>query len=245
VFYRLFGAVSPVTVGRESDDEYTLEARFPWEGTLSPFARPELAVFAVAMVYVVSFDGFANTGAFQATLFQVREATGLGPEALLIVFAVGFALFLVAFWLACWLAEYFGSTEADTRAAIQGFAPTLLPIVAAYEVAHNYPYVARSLGQLLEMALEPLVPGIGAIRPLGWLPLPAFWGSQVLLVVVGHGGGRHRALRRGPAVRRCRGRPPCPRAAGGHDDRLHGALALDRLPARRRLGVRPGAHRVV
>ncbi|EFW93003.1 hypothetical protein ZOD2009_06589 [Haladaptatus paucihalophilus DX253] len=72
------------------------------------------------------------------------------------------------------------------RGAARAFAPTVLPIAAAYEVAHNYTYVFRNLGQLVAVALEPVAPGVQAVNPLGWLSLPAFWGSQVLLIVLGH-----------------------------------------------------------
>ena len=184
-FYRLFATVAPLRI-RCADSGYAIEARFPWTGALSPLNGPALVVLAVAMVYVVSFDGFANTGAFQTVLFRVREATGLGSAALLVVFGVGFAGFLATFWLGCRLCDRLGAVAGDAGEARRAFAPTLLPIAAAYEIAHNYPYVARSFGQSLEIALGPLLPDLGPIRPLGWLPLPAFWGSQVLLVVLGH-----------------------------------------------------------
>jgi hypothetical protein len=79
-----------------------------------------------------------------------------------------------------------GSTGPSLRDAARAFAPTILPIAAAYEVAHNYPYVLRSVVRLGEIALEPLGATVGAADPLGWLSLPAFWGSQVALVVAGH-----------------------------------------------------------
>jgi len=46
-------------------------------------------------------------------------------------------------------------------------------------VAHNYAFVARSLSRLLSL-------GGGTVELLGWLPLSAFWWSQVALVVAGH-----------------------------------------------------------
>jgi hypothetical protein len=185
VFYRLFGAVSPVDVVR-LDGRYAVSLRYPWEGTLSPVRGQGVVAFAVAMVYVVSFDGFTETAAFQTVLFRTRAATGLGPATTLLLFAIGFAGFVGAFVGACWLSERLGGDRPATRSATRGFAPTLLPIAAAYEVAHNYPYVARSCGQLLELVLAPVVPGLGAIEPIAWLPLPVFWISQVLLIVLGH-----------------------------------------------------------
>jgi hypothetical protein len=74
------------------------------------------------------------------------------------------------------LGDGVGTAQGPTLA----FAPTVLPIAAAYDVAHNYPYVIENLARLLE-----LTTGV-AVSPLGWLSLPVFWGSQVILVVVGH-----------------------------------------------------------
>jgi hypothetical protein len=70
--------------------------------------------------------------------------------------------------------------------AITALAPTVLPIAAAYDVAHNYPYVVRSTGRLVELSAGSVGINIGSLNPLGWLTLPAFWASQVGLIVVGH-----------------------------------------------------------
>mgnify|MGYP006282153391 CR=1 FL=1 len=185
VLYRLFGSVSPVAVAQR-DQEYAVSLRYPWEGALSPVRGPGVVTFAVGMVYVVSFDGFTETAAFQTVLFRSRALLGLGPATTLVLFGVGFAAFLGAFLAGCWLSERVGSDRPAPVPATTGFAPTLLPIAAAYEVAHNYPYVARSTGQLLELLLDSVGPGLGPIEPLAWLPLPAFWASQVLLIVLGH-----------------------------------------------------------
>jgi hypothetical protein len=59
-------------------------------------------------------------------------------------------------------------------------APTLLPIVAGYEVAHNLAYVLTTAGRL------PRILGLDAVDPLWWLSIPAFWGLQVVCIVGGH-----------------------------------------------------------
>ncbi|GAB7093227.1 hypothetical protein JCM30237_03790 [Halolamina litorea] len=184
-FYRLFGAVAPLTVERRGG-AYAVSLRYPWEGTLRPVAGPALVALAVAMVYVVSFDGFTDTAAFQGLLFRARNVVGLGDATATLLFLVGFAGFIGLFVVGCGLAERLGGARAGLPSATRAFAPTLLPIAAAYEIAHNYPYVLRSLGQLVAIALEPVAPGIGTVRPLSWLPLPVFWASQVLLIVAGH-----------------------------------------------------------
>jgi ABC-type amino acid transport system permease subunit len=68
-----------------------------------------------------------------------------------------------------------------------GFAPTVLPIAAAYELAHNYPFVLRNLGTLLaQLATIATSASVAPIAPLEWLTVGLFWGSQVLLIVLGH-----------------------------------------------------------
>jgi len=131
---------------------------------------------------------------YQQLLFDTREALGTGPLTSLLLYAAGLLVFIAAFVVIIRLVDTLGATSSTQRevasdggqqswqGAACAFAPTVLPIAAAYDVAHNYPYVFQSLARLVEI----IVP-LGSLGdPLGWLPLPAFWGSQVLLIVVGH-----------------------------------------------------------
>ncbi|MFH5797232.1 hypothetical protein [Haladaptatus sp. CMAA 1911] len=212
VLYRLFGRVSSVTIDRTEDGSTDVSLRAPWRGSVEPVRSFSLVAFVVTAVYTVSFDGFTNTRTYQDVLFGTRDALGTGPETSVLLYAVGLVGFVVSFTLASVLVERLGGSEgartgriadANTdggqvadgdgqplapgwRGAAQAFAPTVLPIAAAYEVAHNYTYVFRYVGQLVAVALHPVAPGVQAVNPLGWLSLPAFWGSQVLLIVVGH-----------------------------------------------------------
>ena len=187
VLYGLFGRVAPLEVATDGTGDWKLTLRPPWDGCLEPVASGQLVVFVVAMVYTVSFDGFTTTRTFQATLFAVRPVVGTGVETSVVLYGVGLMGFVTAFALSIWLVERVGTgSGTDWLTAARWFAPTILPIAAAYEVAHNYPYVLGNLGRLLTMALNWSLPGIEPIRPLGWLSLPLFWGSQVALIVVGH-----------------------------------------------------------
>jgi hypothetical protein len=60
-------------------------------------------------------------------------------------------------------------------------APTVVPIAAAYEIAHSYPFVLTNLARVVELSL-----GFGPLEPLAGIPLWLFWASQVLLIVLGH-----------------------------------------------------------
>jgi hypothetical protein len=201
VLYRLFGRVSGVTTERGSEGQVTVGVRPPWEGCRSPAADLGLVAFVVATVYTVSFDGFTETRLYQAVLFGARDALGTGPSTSVLLYVAGFAGFVAAFLTASSLGERFGSARAGPTAAVAdggatetdagwgraalAFAPTVLPIAAAYDVAHNYPYVVRNTARLVELVLEPLA-AVGLADPLAWLSLPVFWGSQVVLIVLGH-----------------------------------------------------------
>ncbi len=187
VLYRLFGRVAPLRFDPTDAGGYVVSLRAPWRGG-RPVADGAVAAFVVATVYTVSFDGFNGTPEYRALAGALRDATGLGPLADLPLYVGGLAVFLGTFALVARLSEREGAdasgrAAADggaTRAAMVRLAPTLLPIAVAYEVAHNYPYVFSRAGRLAEVAL-----GWG-VDPLSWLSLPAFWASQVALVVAGH-----------------------------------------------------------
>lgn len=183
VLYRLFGRVAPVSVSRTDAGGYDISVRPPWQGCLTPVAGTALVVFVVATVYTVSFDGFTETRLFQEVLFGTRDALGTGPGTSALLYLAGFAAFVGVFLCGCWLVERLGAGAGrEWLAAARWFAPTVLPIAAAYDVAHNYTFVLRNAGRLVGF----VVPGVGPVDPLTWLSVPFFWGSQVVLVVLGH-----------------------------------------------------------
>jgi hypothetical protein len=196
VLYRLFGRVSGLHATRSTDGGLVVSARSPWRGCLSPVSESPIAVFVIAAVYTVSFDGFTNTRHYQQLLFDTREALGTGPPTSVLLYLVGLVAFIGVFVVIIGFVDSLGTSSTQRegavadgghqswRGAVCAFAPTVLPIAAAYDVAHNYPYVVQSTARLIEI----IVPrdGVGVADPLGWLSLPGFWGSQVLLIVVGH-----------------------------------------------------------
>ncbi|WP_135304043.1 hypothetical protein [Haloarcula amylovorans] len=184
VLYRLLGRVAPLSVSAE-DHGYRLSLRAPWQACTRPVADTSTAAFVVLVLYTVSFDGLTNTRAFREVLASMP--TDLGPTpAGVALYLVGFALFLGSYWVAVALVDRLGDGETTTHTATRGtaivFAASLLPIAAAYEVAHTYPFVLRNLGVLTELATG----GVLAPNPVAGVPLSVFWGSQVLLVVAGH-----------------------------------------------------------
>lgn len=195
VLYRLFGRIAPLRWTRTGDGGYAVAPHAPWR-TGAALQDGSLAAFVVAAVYTVSFDAFTGTRAFQDLSVGTRALLGVGPVATVMLYAAGYIAFLAGFALVAWLTARITDRSAGRTALVA--APTLLPIAAAYEVAHNYPFVVRQSATLLELGAGALGATL-ALDPLAWLSLPAFWGSQVALVVAGHVlavGAAHGALGR-------------------------------------------------
>jgi hypothetical protein len=195
VLYGLLGRVSPIDVAR-GEGVVALSVRVPWEATARPVADLSIVAFVVAMVYAVSFDGFVETRRYQSTLFAVRESTGTGAASALLLYAVGFCGFLALFVLACWGCERLGAGRGEWRPVAVRFAPTVVPIAAAYQVAHDYPFVLRSAGRAISLLGSAASADPGTLDPLWWLSLPGFWASQVVLIVVAVVAAHHVAVDR-------------------------------------------------
>lgn len=174
VLYRLVGRVAPIQIHRVQGP-ITVTVRPPWQGctTRVSFAS---AFFIGGLVYTVSFDGFTSTPEYQTLTILTQRA--IGPVADIALYCVGLAIFLIVLFAVTGRLE-FGS---PWQVGITSYVPTVLPIAVGYEIAHNYPFIIQSLGQLVSTTM-----GVGAFSdPLWWLSLPGFWASQVCLVVAGH-----------------------------------------------------------
>ena len=208
VLYRLLGRTAPLSVVRTRSGGWRLSARAPWHDCATPVASHAAVPFVVAAVYTVSFDGFAESPQYQNLYFAARDAVGVGPTISIALYVLGLVGFLLAYLGVTRLVsrlesdgygtEYYGRTAPDSRVrgefhpsdvrpngpgpvgTSSAFAASLIPIAGAYEVAHSYSYVFAYLGEL------PGVLGLPTVDLLYWLPLPAFWGSQVVLIVLGH-----------------------------------------------------------
>jgi hypothetical protein len=184
VLYRQFGTVAPIRL-RTRGEEYVAELRFPWRGCSVPMAATGGVAFVVAMVYTVSFDGFTSTSEYQRLLFWVRDALGTGALTGVGLYLVGVVAFVGSFVAASAVGERASGIPSSAVTAARSFAPTVLPIAAAYELAHNFPFVVGNLGRAIELGAGAVGVEV-SVALLGWLSVPVFWGVQVLLVIAGH-----------------------------------------------------------
>ena len=188
VLYRLFGRVAPITFESTTSGEYRMRIRWPWLGCLRPVVGIAAAAFVIATVYTVSFDGFTSTPEYQTLLFTVRDALGIRQSVSVFLYLVGFVGFVVVFLAVAYITQRLaGRPGSEWQSSVLAFAPTVLPIAVAYEIAHNYPYVLANAGRLPAVLWSFAGLGHGpAIDPLVWLSVSAYWWSQVLLIVIGH-----------------------------------------------------------
>ena len=182
VLYGLFGRVRVLDARRTASGGYDLRLRPPWRGTLDPVSVPEVGV-VVAAVFTVSFDGFRETPEFATVAAVGREAFGPGLAAALPVYAAGFGLFLGAFLAAAWATG--ALLGRSSRGTVRRLAPTVIPIAAAYELAHNVDYLLLNAGRAVELLAGRAGVSV-ALDPGAWLSVPAYWGLQVGLIVLGH-----------------------------------------------------------
>jgi hypothetical protein len=187
VLYRLFGRVAPLRFEPTEAGGYHLHVRPPWRGCIAAVRAGSLVVFAVAAVYSVSFDGFTNTTEYQTVLFALREPLQTGPSTGVMLYLVGLLGFLCSYWLAVLAGQTLATGDRrGWRVAALAFAPTILPIAAAYELAHNVLFVGQNLGQGLAIVGSLLGGRADPISLLGWVSVPGYWGAQVVLIVGGH-----------------------------------------------------------
>ncbi|MFC6798434.1 hypothetical protein [Haladaptatus sp. DYSN1] len=186
VLYRLFGRVAPFTFTRADSGAVRLLVRRPWTGCLDPAPNLSLVAFIVGTVYVVSFDGFTSTPEFQTLTTGLRSILGIGAVADLALILVGFGLFLTSYALVALLVSRAGGRTTWAGATL-AFAPSILPIAVAYDLAHIYPFVLDNTGQFVALTVASLTAlPAPTVTLTDWLSLPVFWGSQVLLIIVGH-----------------------------------------------------------
>ncbi len=128
VLFRLIGAMSPLF----RTDSGSLGLRMPLSGLSQVDVRPATVVLILLALGGTSFDGFSESEDFIDLVGQQTGWSGVSPTVvgLLITVAIAYGLY--------WLGSKFTSnvTGLSVGEAMNVFAPSLVPIVWGYLLAH-------------------------------------------------------------------------------------------------------------
>ncbi|KTG10113.1 hypothetical protein AUR64_10985 [Haloprofundus marisrubri] len=188
--FEFYGHAAPIA---RTDDG--LQFRLPGAGLSEAglvVGRDQVA-FVVAVLYVTTYDGFVGTNLWAGF---VIELVGFGMPPLLgylLVYLVGFLLFLRVYWWSARLARRYGDTYYSVEYLAERFAPSLLAIAAGYHLAHNLGVMLSLSPTLLDVGGSTLVDlASGATisppqNPLTLASLPSwFSGLELFFVLLGH-----------------------------------------------------------
>ncbi|WP_198665635.1 hypothetical protein [Haloprofundus halophilus] len=200
---RWFGTVDPISrafefYGRAAPLDRTddgVRFRLPGAGLSEAglvVGRDQVA-FVVAVVYVTTYDGFVGTNLWA---WFVIELVGLGTPPLLgylLVYLLGFLLFLRVYWWSARLARRYAETYHSTEFLAERFAPSLLAIAAGYHLAHNLGVMLSLSPTLLDVGGSTLV-DLATLstlappqNPLTLASLPSWFGGlELFFVLLGH-----------------------------------------------------------
>ena len=196
VYFGLFASLAPVT-----RRDGVLYARPPVVGTVTlPPVRGLVALLVVA-IGITAFDGGSEGTVFNSVAPDLQDffrSLGFGiARALELTFALGlvFTVLLVAaiYWGAIAGMGQRGLRRPMSRGALGlALAHALVPIVAAYVVAHYFSLLAYNGQDIWRLASDPLGDGSdlfgGGDRPIDYsvVSATAIWYVQVGALVTGH-----------------------------------------------------------
>jgi hypothetical protein len=194
VWFGMFARLSPV--GRRADG--TLVLRPPVVGATRLAAGAGTVALLVIGIGSTGFDGASQGPLFNGVRPDLQDFfTSLGASlgfGLELAYVVGLLVAIAMVGTLWWLGtEGMTRTPAlDRRALSRAFAHTLIPIAAAYVVAHYFSLLAYNGQDLWRLASDPLGDGSdlfgGADSSIDYsiLTATAIWYAQTLALVVGH-----------------------------------------------------------
>ncbi len=196
-FFQVLGKFSPLE--KRGD---RIEVRIP--GTAlqaSRLGHASEAVFVIVVLFAVTFDGFVATPEWWVILRRMMlKAFGILPRSLafhasfLFAILAGAVLFSAAYFTVCGVMSRLSRGKRRTAEVAGEFAMTLIPIAAAYHIAHFIPAVPGRVTRLVQAVSDPYglgwnVFGWHAFKwDVQWTPEIAgvIWVIQTALIVLGH-----------------------------------------------------------
>jgi hypothetical protein len=190
VYFGLFAALAPLT--RRAGALYL---RPPVVGAGRIDGRPGTAAVLLGGIGVTAFDGASEGPLFNDALPDLQTFfgdLGFGPErALELGFVVGL-LVGVGLVSLIWTAAVAGMPRASASRPGRQLVHSLIPILAAYVVAHYFSLLAYQGQDLWRLASDPLgdgsdlFGGAGATIDYGIVSATQIWYVQVGALVLGH-----------------------------------------------------------
>jgi hypothetical protein len=190
VYFGLFASLAPLT-----RRDGVLRARPPVVGAGRIVGTPGTAGVILGGIGVTAFDGAAEGPLFNDALPDLQTFfgdLGFGPgRALELGFTIGL-LVTVALVALIWVLAVAGMPRMDGRRPGARLIFSLVPILAAYVVAHYFSLLAYQGQDLWRLASDPLgegsdlLGGAGATIDYGVVSATAIWYVQVAALVAGH-----------------------------------------------------------
>jgi hypothetical protein len=196
VVFELLGRIAPFAVR-----EGSVVVRWPFTGLSGPERVPGTLLVIAVMLGSTSFDGFSRTTTWQDKLAEVRADVAGSSQRVqdlvtTLVNIAGLALFVgavvVTYLLAMWAAR---ALVRAPRSLVPDFLLPLVPIAAAYLVAHYFSLFVIQGQFIVTIASDPFGKGWDIFGTRDFAPNLAVvspttvWYVQVVALVVGHVAG--------------------------------------------------------
>lgn len=209
VFENVFGLFGRFGILRILPDRDVHEIRLQWPGAgllaAEPIRTSQTAI-VIALLAAVSFDGLLETPGWLAVQIWIENSAGWRP-LLLAVHAAGINLlafvktlallaaplvFTMAYLTCVGIMRVIGGDEGGLARLFNGFALSLVPIAAAYHLAHYLSYLSIAGQHLVPLLSDPF--GFGwnlfdtrdyTIR-IGLVSPKAVWIFSAIAIVTGH-----------------------------------------------------------
>jgi hypothetical protein len=196
VYFGIFASLAPVT-----RRDGVLYARPPVVGAIKLTPLPGTVALVIASIGITAFDGGSEGTVFNSIAPHLQDFFhSLGfdiARALELTFLLGLSvtvlLVTAIYWGATWGMGQQGLRRPMTRIELgRSLAHTLVPIAAAYVVAHYFSLLAYNGQDIVRLVSDPLGDGSdlfgGADRRIDYsvVSATAIWYAQVGSLVIGH-----------------------------------------------------------
>lgn len=193
VFFKLIGSLS---ILHARDGKIYL--RPPFSGLLKEKIEnfSEL-LFILFMLSSTAFDGFSETRVFYDIYDWLRFIPFRIFDAGILILSP--FLFLGIYTLLIWLTKIIARSAISIKELLLRFAPSLIPIAVAYNVAHYYTLIITEGQKFISLISDPFGFGWNLFGTAGFEPNISLadanitWHAQVAIILLGHIAGVYMA----------------------------------------------------